>query len=215
MGLKKTDLLILRCTLGKEGKRTTWPQKRLRDFLGSKAAKVLRTGRRLAFKRPHTRLYPTFTRKALLDMYSGHLYPPAVKKLIRRELKRGVYMLILTGGYGLAHPQQRERRYDAHLPGATATVWRRRLPIVLHDFITRNGINRVFIACSRSYAGVLQSGTDKWAALVSIFWYTPRARQGKPRAEDIATQIAQAIRALVKSGKLDAQWTRGPNPDLT
>jgi len=215
MRLKKTDLLILPCTLGKKGKRTTWPQKRLRDFLGSKAAKVLRTGRRLAFKRPGTRLDPKSTRKAGLDMYSGHLYPPAVKRLIRRELKRGVYVLILTGGYGLAHPQERKRTYEAHLPGPTATVWRRRLPVILDDFITRNGIKRVFVACSRSYAGVLKSGTAKWATQVPVFWYTPRAHPGKPRAEDIAKQIVRAVRALAKSGKPDARWARGPNPDLS
>ena len=55
MRLKKTDLVILPCTSGKEGRRTKWPEKRLRDFLGPQAAKILRAGRKDAFNHPKTR----------------------------------------------------------------------------------------------------------------------------------------------------------------
>lgn len=222
MPLTTHDLVILPCTSGKAGCRTKWPEKRLRDFLGPHAAKALRAGRKAAFKHPKTRFYPKTPhypktpRKALLDMYSGHLYSPPFKKLLRRLLRQGVYVLILTGGHGLGHPQERKRKYDAHLP-AIASVWRKRkrLSVILKDFVTRNGIRRVFVACSQSYARVLRSGSDKWASRVSVFWYTPRSRPGRGnRAEDIARQIRAAIRALAKSGKPDKRWTRGPKPDL-
>jgi hypothetical protein len=212
--LNNGDLVILPCTKGKEGRRTDWPEKRLRDFLGSHAAEVLRNGRKDAFKCRRTRLLPRLTRMALLDMYSGHLYPPSFKKLLRRLLERQVYVLIFTGGYGLGHPQERKRKYEANL-SATAKVWRTKLPVILNDFVTRNHVERVFIGCSRSYAAVLNSGTDTWAGHVPVFWYTPRGRPGHGnRAEDIARQIRLAVRALSRTGKPDARWTRGPKPGL-
>jgi hypothetical protein len=221
MRLKKSDLVILPCTSGKKGRRTKWPEKRLRDLLGPHAAKILRAGRKAAFNDSRTRFFPKTTgypktpRRALLDMYSGYLYTLPFKRLLRRLLRHGVYVLILTGGHGLGHPQERKRKYDAHLP-ALSRVWKKHLPMILDDFITRTRIRRLFIACSQSYARVLSSGSDKWAAKVSVFWFTPRSRAGKGnRAADIAVQIRAAIRALAKSGKPDKRWKRGPKPDLT
>lgn len=148
-------------------------------------------------------------------MYSGNLYTSSFKRLLRRLLRHGVYVLVLTGGHGFGHPQERKRKYDAHLP-AIAPVWRKHLPVILEDFITRNRIRRVFIACSQSYARVLSSGSDKWASRVSVFCYTPRTRPGRGnRASDIAAQNRHAIRALAKSGKPDKRWKRGPKPDLS
>lgn len=221
MSLTKRDLLITPCTSRKKGRKTDWPERRLRDFLGSRAARVLRAGRTAAYNHPKTKFYkktpryPKTRRRALLDMYSGHLYSESFKALLRRLINQQVHHLILTGGFGLAHPQERKRTYDAHLP-KLAPVWRHRLPVVLEDYIARNGIKRVFIACSQSYARILSSGSEKWASRVSVFWYTPRARPGRGnRASDIAAQSRHAIRALAKSGKPDKRWKRGPKPDLS
>lgn len=75
---------------------------------------------------------------------------------------------ILSGGYGLLRPEEAIHDYNAPL-GKTLVAWRSRIPIILRDYVTRNGIVRTFGTFSRVYGEAVPDdlAEEDWRAVPS------------------------------------------------
>jgi hypothetical protein len=67
--------------------------------------------------------------------------------------------LITSGGFGVVHPEEPIHNYNAHLGTQTKSVWSRRLPVILYDYIERNQINESIVSCRSKYAACVPSLT--------------------------------------------------------
>jgi hypothetical protein len=171
MALTKFDLLIPPCSDSKRGTDKACPEIQIVELLGEKAAALLRSGRKIALR---NRIDLDSEQIAFLYRYSGFLYSMRrFRRYIRSLLRKGVHILILSGGYGLVHPLERGHSYNVKIR-STASVWKHRLPKILKDYIKRNRIRRVFVAGSSDYAKVLAAGLRVWAKNVQVYWFVPR-----------------------------------------
>lgn len=130
---------------------------------------------------------------------------PGFRDRILELLSGGTHCLILSGGYGLVRPEEPIHNYGAHM-SATASVWRRRLPLILDDYVRRNRIDRVFIAGSSLYRTVLHG--IRWGETVrEVLWNIPTARPGEAAMVAVPRRVGEAIVALVERGmRPDRSW---------
>jgi len=207
MSLTRTDLVIIPCCDSKRGTGKSCNRVEAAQLLGEKAAALLREGRKIALKNQldlESELMP------FLYRYSGFLYTmPGFRRYVRRLLRKDVHVLILSGGYGFLHPLERGHNYNVRI-SSTTSVWRDRLPKILADYITRNGIERVFVAGSSGYAKVLEIDLRVWATDVQVYWFVSRYDGQGNRYQNVSHQIGRAIFGLSCAGELDPRWKRKP-----
>ncbi|MGH2720511.1 MAG: hypothetical protein ACRDJO_02750, partial [Actinomycetota bacterium] len=124
--------------------------------LGPEAAATLEEGRKFAFERRGTSLDLHSPLRPALAWYTGQPYAtPGVRELLVAAINRGLHSLIISGGYGVLRAEEPIHSYGAHLPTQTRPVWARRVPVILRDYVTCNGIRRAITVVSRGYASVL------------------------------------------------------------
>lgn len=161
-----STLLIIPCSGAKHGTADPGlPTRSVVDFLGADAARQLEEGRGLAFAR--TSIDRRSPPRPALATYSGFPYAtPGFRDLVTGYLRAGLHCLIISGGYGLLRPEEPIHSYKAHIQ-QTRSVWRRRVPALLRDYVQRSGIERTFGVFSRAYAVVVPddlTGND-WRAV--------------------------------------------------
>jgi cytoplasmic iron level regulating protein YaaA (DUF328/UPF0246 family) len=94
------------------------------ELLGPEAKALLSEGRRLAFERPGTRLDLDSPVKSALTYYTGQPYATTgVKEALIGAIRRGLPCLIISGSYGVVHPEEPIHNYKAHLGTQTKSVW--------------------------------------------------------------------------------------------
>jgi len=84
-------------------------------------------------------------------------------------MSRGLHVVIVSGGYGLLRAEEPIQDYEAPMQ-RTLTVWRSRIPLILRDYVSRNGIRRTFGAFSRQYAVAVPDrlSEEDWRAVPSF-----------------------------------------------
>lgn len=178
--------------------------------MGKKAADKLKEARCKAFKEPGVSLDSSRSTVPPLALYSGFMYKvPCFKKLVCEALGKGVHCLIMSGGYGIVRPEEPIHPYEANMP-KTSKVWKHCLPDILSSYITRNNINRVFVACSAQYARILfgPRGTLWMPKTAQVYCYVPRIQSGQGAQRKVPTLIGKAIVGLISSGMApDKRWT--------
>jgi hypothetical protein len=189
-------LLIIPCCQSKRGRGPLdLPTRFVSDFLSPGAAETLETGRTAAFERRGTRIVLTSAKQPALRLYSGQPYETAgLRELLISLLKSGLHCLIVSGGYGLLRPEEPIHYYEAQIQ-RTAPVWRRRVPLLLADYVERQQIRRSFGAFSRQYATVVPTaltGHD-WRA-VPMF---TRGDEGSAYHE-VPRQVGSAVMRLIE-----------------
>jgi len=135
-------------------------------------------------------------------MYSVEGFREAIKSAI----SRGMHVLVESGGYGLIRIEESIKNYEAEI-NRTAPVWRRVLPRVLADYVSKNNIDQVFVAGSKSYASVL-SRPDWWGP-AECRWFISSVSRGNGNAYEIVPRnLGNAVRNLIESN-LDpgTSWT--------
>jgi len=98
-----------------------------------------------------------------LDRYNGFLYTssPDFRNIVKNaHLKQDMYILIMSGGYGLLTPSERIFYYNKKMD---AKYWNLHgLPKVIENYITNNKITHVF--------GFFSVSTDYLKIMNSIDW---------------------------------------------
>lgn len=127
----------------------------LSDLLGSEARKLLLTGRSEAFSRKGVVFYEQSVSLPAISYYTGQPYStPGVRIALDAAIRRGLHCLIVSGGYGLLRAEEPIQRYNAYLGTQTRSIWSRRIPAILHDYVALNKIMRSITVLSSTYAGV-------------------------------------------------------------
>jgi hypothetical protein len=162
-------LLLIPCSAGKRGRaHLGLVPTPISAFLGENAKTVLLEGRAQAFERA------SFDRSSppvpALARYSGQPYKtPGFLEAVLDAMTRGLHVLIVSGGYGLIRAEEPIQDYEAPMT-KTLTVWRRRIPVVLRDYVERNAIHRTFGAFSTVYGAVVpdQLAAEDWRAVPTL-----------------------------------------------
>ena len=134
-------LLLIPCSAAKRGKDPVpLGPRSITDFLSPDAARVLAEGRSRAFASNGVWLDPASEPVVALGRYSGEPYrTEGVIDGLLDAIARGLHVLILSGGYGLLRAEEPIHDYNAQMR-KTLPAWRSRIPVILRDYVTRNGI---------------------------------------------------------------------------
>jgi hypothetical protein len=215
MTLGPRDLVIIECCASKLEDGVQRPAVSIAKFLPSDAWKRLKKTRHRVFKSSEfkskgVKLDRTSPPMRLLGRYKGHLYGAAFKRRVCRLLKRGVRVLIMSGGFGLAHPYEHTHWYEAKTD-VTGSLWRTKLPSILRDYIRRNDTERVFIAGSSKYVDVLRAAgrLANWANNVRVYAYShsvPDENGQGSHYRQFGLRLARAVRALGKGTRVDPKF---------
>lgn len=105
-----------------------------------------------------------------LARYSGQPYKtPGLVDAVLEGMSRGLHVVIVSGGYGLLRAEEPIHDYEAPMQ-KTLTVWRSRIPAILRDYVSRNGIRRTFGVYSTVYSAAVpeQLTEDDWRAIPNL-----------------------------------------------
>lgn len=162
-------LLLIPCSAGKRGDRDLGLRPTMiLDLLGGHAAAVLAEGREQAFGR--TKLDASSVFVPAIARYSGQPYATTgVVDGLLDAIARGLHVVILSGGYGVLRAEEPIQDYEAPMQ-RTLTVWRSLIPVLLRDYVDRNGIRRTFGSFSRRYAAAVPErlSEEDWRAVPSF-----------------------------------------------
>jgi hypothetical protein len=199
-------LLIIPCCKSKRGSPQQIRARSIDDFLGYEATALLHQTRELAFRRPYTSLDLTSRPSPALYLYSGTMYSVGgFRDAIESAISRGMHVLVESGGYGLIRIEESINNYEAQI-NRTAPVWRRVLPRVLADYVSKNNIDQVFVAGSKSYVSVLNR--PDWWGTAECRWFVSSVRRGNGNAFKIVPRnLGIAVRDLIQSNcETAATW---------
>lgn len=201
-------LILMPCSSSKGlDHRTALPVVRFADSLGADAVSLLESCRTTAFNRPKVKIEVASEIRPAIDYYTGYPYRvPRFKMLLERYLRMGGHALIISGGYGIVHPQEPIHDYQAHI-GQTAGVWKRAIPRLLREYITLHKITRTFAAFSKGYASVVPSrlSVSDWRCIPS---FQRGTRPGNPQRE-VPKEAGEALEQLLACGlKPDERWVK-------
>jgi hypothetical protein len=199
-------LLLIPCCMGKRGNRSLdIASASMSEFLGAEAGELLAEGRIEAFKR--AQLDASSTAVTALSRYSGQPYATrGVVDGILDAMSRGLHVVIVSGGYGLLRAEEPIQDYEAPMQ-RTITVWRRRIPAVLRDYVDRNGIRRTFGTFSRQYAAAVPDrlSEEDWRAIPN---FDEIGREGSPM-KVVPERVGELSAGLLERDlEPDDGWTR-------
>jgi Peroxide stress protein YaaA len=194
-------LLVIPCSGGKKGVADPGlPVISVRDLVGTGECHLLEEGRRLAFEKPHTNLDLSSPLRPAIAYYTGQPYATQGVRtaLVEAIRHHGLQCLIISGGYGVLRAEELIHHYKAHLGTQTRTVWTRRLPVILADYVRRQHVHRSYVLLSRQYATCVPPLTPTETRYVPAF--TRGIDRGSPMREvpaHIGTELSQLLAALV------------------
>jgi hypothetical protein len=159
-------LLLIPCSAGKRGRSDLGlVPTPISSFLGEGANAVLLEGRAQAFERAS--LDSSSPPVPALARYSGQPYEaPGFLEAVLDAMTPGCHVVIVSGGYGLIRAEEPIQDYEAPIT-RTLTVWRRRIPGVLRDYVERNETRRSFGAFSTVYSSIVPEhlAEEDWRAV--------------------------------------------------
>jgi len=185
-------LLLIPCCGSKKG---DGPRPRIKSVplgteLSGSSVRLLEEGRQRAFLVKPDALQPESPLLPAMVWYTGNPYKvPGFRAALDSAFERGLRCLIISAGYGLLRPDDPIHKYDLRM-AETLPIWKRRLPEILADYISRNGVKRVFGTLSAKYFEAVADVQGR-ASDAKLRWcvppYDPRAG-GAP-----VTQIPEAV----------------------
>ena len=185
-------LLLIPCSAAKRGKYPLpLAPRSITDFLSPDAAAVLTDGRSRAFAYNGVRLDSKSEPVAALACYTGQPYKTeGVVDGVLDAIAHGLHVLILSGGYGLLRPEEAIHDYNAQM-GKTLPAWRSRIPIILRDYVTTNGITRTFGTFSRAYGETVPDhlAEEDWRAIPSY----KELASDEPAVRLVPQRVAQLV----------------------
>lgn len=204
-------LLILPCCQSKRGQGSVdLPPRSIVDFLSPDVAETLVTGRVAAFERAGTSIDLASARQPALRLYTGQPYKtPGLRDSLVSLVKSGLHCVIVSGGYGLVRPEEPIHYYEAQIQ-RTAPVWRRRIPLLLAEYVERQRIQRSFGAFSRQYGNVVPThltGND-WRA-VPVFRRGDEGSAYHEAPRRVGSAVMRLIDARFEPGRAEdgaAPW---------
>ena len=207
-------LLLIPCCGSKEGNgsRPRVESAALGTELCDSSVSLLEKGRRLAFSRKPDALQPESQLLPAMTWYTGNPYKvPGFRESLDSAFGQGMRCLIVSAGYGLLRPDDPINKYDLQM-AETLAIWKYRLPQILADYISRNGVRRVFGALSTKYR---ESVTDvqSRASDVEFWWCVPSHSRGAPGSavQEVPKAVGLAVIDLIASDfKPDSRWGKSP-----
>jgi hypothetical protein len=201
-------LLLIPCSASKRLKDPVpMAPRSISDFLSPDAATVLAEGRLRAFARKGVRLDRASAPIAALGCYSGQPYKTeGVVSGLRDAIARGLHVMILSGAYGLLRAEEPIHDYNAHI-STTLSVWRSRIPIILRDYVTRNGIARAFGTFSRDYGKTVPDhfAEEDWRGVPCY----AELGSDEPAVSVVPQRVAQLVLQFLEDpGHLREGWIR-------
>lgn len=199
-------LLIVPCCKSKNGRSASIQSRSIDEFISEETSSLLHQSRRLAFERPQTWLNNESFPAPALFRYSGTMYcVEGFRDAVRYAVDGGMHVLVESGGYGLIRIEEPICNYEAQM-NRTAPIWRHVLPKVLADYISRNKIEQVFVAGSKSYLSVLRRSS--WWEPANCRWFLSYVGRGNGNAYEIVPQnLGIAVRDLIQSKlQFDTSW---------
>ena len=215
--LGSTIAVLVYCSSGKEGRRDPGIQTQFISKLpGKKARKLLRAGRRKAFRGEYKGKGTWINRKSprvrAIDLYTGFFWRnPGLKRALRRLLGSGIDVVVLSGGLALVHLLEPIHDYNAQIKD-TQKLWRPLMGRILGDYLRRQRIQYLYVACSADYQKVLRSSQALWMKnLKAVYWCVPHApeEQGTrgPRYLDKLPRLSlhsARVTSLISAGRKSA-----------
>jgi hypothetical protein len=119
--------------------------------------------------------------------------------------------LIVSAGYGVVRPDEPIHKYNLQM-AQTLAIWKRRLPEILADYISRNGVKRVFGALSAKYYEAVADVQCR-APDVEFLWRVPSHPRGAlgSAMQEVPKAVGYAVIDLIASDfKPDSQWSESP-----
>ena len=152
-----------------------------------------------------------FTRdvRPAMVWYTGIMYETTgFRDALDAAFERGLHCLIVSAGYGLLRPDDPIRYYDLKME-KTLGIWRRKLPQILEDYISRIGERRVFGALSAKYYEAVAGAQGRLSG-VEFRRYEPcNPGRGQRRALEA---LGHAVIDLVRSDfNPDECWKIAPS----
>jgi hypothetical protein len=143
--------------------------------------------------------------------YTGNPYKMhGFRERLDTAFDRGLHCLIVSAGYGLLRPDDPIHYYDLPM-SKTLNIWKQRLPDILADYVTRNGIRQVFGSLSHQYYDAVGGVTARLPGL-KCHWCVPHHPRGAPGSamQEVPKAVGQAVIDLIASDfKPDSRWSRG------
>jgi len=192
-----TKLLIIPCSQSKKGGNSAIADNTIDEIISPESSELLRSARRSAFQRSQTRLDMDSDAIPALFRYSGNMWSvEGFREAIQGALSDGLHVLVESGGYGLIRVEEGIHEYEASI-NRTAPIWRHVFPLVLTDYISRNGINSIFVAGSGQYLQILRK--KNWWGGRECRWFVARMSGDGNRYRVVPRAIGCAVRDLILS----------------
>jgi hypothetical protein len=194
-------LLVIPCCKSKDGVADPGlPVVSVGDLIGREARILLDEGRRLAFRRPDTTLDLSSPLRPALAYYTGQPYiTPGVRSaLVEAIHDHGLQCLIISGGYGVLRAEEPIHWYEAYL-GNTRSVWARRLPAILAEYVARQKVIHSYVVLSSVYSACVPPLTPTERRFVPSF--TRGIDHGSPMTEvpaRVGAELADLLPALIE-----------------
>jgi hypothetical protein len=200
-------MLVIPCSGSKDGVADPGlPQVSVADLLGTAECKLLEHGRQLAFDRPGTALNLSSPLRPALAYYTGQPYATeGVLAALAEAIRHGLQCLIISAGYGVLRAEEPIHRYNAHM-AQTRSVWARRLPAILADYVRRQHIDRSFVLLSRQYAACVPQLTQTEQRMVPTF---TRGRDPGSAIREVPARIGSELSRLLPALLRGLADTRG------
>ena len=195
-------LLLIPCCGSKKG---DGPRPRIKSVplgteLSGSSVRLLEEGRQRAFLVKPDALQPESPLLPAMVWYTGNPYKVAgFRAALDSAFERGLRCLIISAGYGLLRPDDPIHKYDLRM-AETLPIWKRRLPEILADYISRNGVKRVFGTLSAKYFEAVADVQGR-ASDAKLRWCVPQydPRAGGAPVTQIPEAVGHAVIDLVRS----------------
>jgi len=205
-------LLLIPCCKRKQGNRhPAIVSPPLDSELSPSALTMLNEGRRQVVDQHRVAFDFTGDVRPAMAWYTGIMYETRdFRDALDAAFQRGLHCLIVSAGYGLLRPDDPIHYYDLKME-KTLGIWRRKLPQILEDYISRIGVRRVFGALSAKYCEAVADVQGR-APPVEFRWYRPHHPRGTPGSamQEVPRKLGLAVIDLIASDfRPDGRWERG------
>jgi len=188
-------LLVIPCSGSKDGVADPGlPLVSVAELLGTGERQLLEQGRQLAFERTGTTLHLSSPLQPALAYYTGQPYATeGTRDALVEAIRHGLQCLIISAGYGVLRAEEPIHRYNAQM-AQTRSVWARRLPAILADYVRRQHVDRSFVLLSRQYAACVPQLTQTEQRMVPTF---TRGRDPGSAIREVPARIGAELSQLL------------------
>ena len=215
LGRDLSDVLLLIPCCGSKKGDGRWSRVRsapLDTELSKDALCLLEGGRSVVAEEYRDRFDLASDLLPATQWYTGNPYKvTGFRDSLYGALERGMRCLIVSAGYGLLRPDDPIQYYNVKMSDkGIKKIWKGRLPQILEDYVSRNGVRSVFGALSRNYYEAVADLQNRLSNVdLCVPPYDPHA--GGAPMKQIPEAVGRAVIDLVASDfKPCARWGLAP-----